>query len=293
MKSKLIIITGISGSGKSVALKTFEDLKFEVVDNIPLTIIPSLLQSSKRGVFYLAIGLDIRNRDFNIQGLLSLIEQLRKNNEIDLEVLFLDCEEDMLVRRYSESRRSHPIQSCNIMEAIKAEREIIKPLLEQSDHVIDTSKLNIVDFKKILKNYLKGFIEQELLITLKSFSYKQGIPRESDLVLDVRFLRNPYYSGELKNLDGRAPAIYKYFSSDKIFNEFIDRIKSLISFLLPQYKEEGKNYLTISIGCTGGQHRSVLVAELLNKFLKEGNYKVNLLHKDLVSNKKKDKLPGK
>jgi UPF0042 nucleotide-binding protein len=286
VKSKLVIVTGISGSGKTHALKTFEDLKFEAVDNIPLTIIPALIQNSKRRNFQLALGLDIRNRDFDIHSSLALIEKLKQDQEIEINIIFLDCEDDILIRRYSENRRSHPITSLDIMEAIQEERKLISYLKEKADYVIDTSKLSIIDLRKILKNYLKGIIEQDLLITLKSFSYKLGIPRESDLVLDVRFLKNPYYKNSLKDLDGRALAIREYLLEDKVFNEFMDKIKPLLLFLLPQYKEEGKSYLTISIGCTGGKHRSVLVAELLMEFLKGNNYKVNLLHKDITMNDK-------
>jgi UPF0042 nucleotide-binding protein len=277
-KGKIVLITGMSGAGKSVALKTLEDIGYEAMDNIPLSILPLIIKSSKN--MLLAVGIDIRNRDFTVEEFLEKVDSLQK--QCDLTVMFLDCDDDVLQRRFTETRRKHPLISDTLVtDSIAHERDIIGKLRHRADLIIDTSHLNSLQLKQLVIDHIAGKSCNAMSIAITSFSYKGGLPREADLVFDVRFLKNPFYEDKLKPLTGAATEIAKFIENDPNFPLFFKQLTELLLYLLPLYCTEGKQYLTIAIGCTGGQHRSVAVAEKLNDFLSQHQYQAKLFHREL------------
>lgn len=282
--TSLFIVTGMSGAGKSVALKTLEDLGYEAVDNLPLSFLPALLQSceSGPGPQHLAIGIDIRNRDFVGEHFEALLEELRASNDIALKMLFLDADDEVLRRRFTETRRKHPItEDRPITDSIIHERSLIEPMRNQADLVLDTSDFTAADLRRWIKSQLTDGATPSLTITLTSFAYMHGVPREADLVFDVRFLQNPHYIPELKEFTGCEAKVGEYIARDPIFPSFFDHLGQLVLPLLPRYLDEGKSYLTIAIGCTGGKHRSVFVVESLAKLLQSQGYNITIKHREL------------
>jgi UPF0042 nucleotide-binding protein len=277
----LILVTGVSGAGKSSTMKILEDLGYEAVDNLPVSMIWRLVAD---GDFShpISIGIDIRTRGFEPSNFLEELDKLLRNPAIKLTLLFLDCDDKILVRRFEETRRQHPLtQGRSVSDGLRNEREQLSHVREQSDVVIDTSDLEMKDLKRILKGHfaLDNLIGPAIFVT--SFSFRRGLPRDADLVFDVRFLQNPYYDAELRTLTGRDQAVAKYIQQDKDFETFFDNLTRLVSPLIPRYAEEGKNYLTIAIGCTGGHHRSVFVAEMLSVWLNRKVAQIHLIHRDL------------
>ncbi len=272
--NNIILVTGSSGAGKSIALKALEDLGYDAIDNIPLSILPVLIDSYKKGGL-LAIGIDARNQGFTAENFLKTTEKLK------YKLLFLDADTDVLQRRFSETRRRHPLAKDRpIADGIKHEKQLIEKLRKHADYVVDTSTFNQAD----LRNWIRGHFSAEsdnLLITLTSFSYKSGLPREADLVFDVRFLKNPYYVPELREKNGKNKDVGAYIDKDKNLKPFLKNVMDLLSPLLPVYKAEGKSYLTIAFGCTGGKHRSVYVTETIGKTLEANGYKPVLRHRDV------------
>lgn len=272
--NNIVLVTGSSGAGKSIALKALEDLGYDAIDNIPLTILPVLIDFYKKGGL-LAIGIDARNQGFTAENFLKSTEKLK------YKLLFLDADTEVLQRRFSETRRKHPLAKDRpIADGIIHEKELIEKLRKHADHVVDTSNFSQSD----LRNWIRGHFSAEsdnLLITITSFSYKSGLPREADLVFDVRFLKNPYYVPELKELNGKNKQVGEYIDKDKNLKPFLKNVSELLLPLLPIYKAEGKSYLTIAIGCTGGKHRSVYVTEVLGKKLEEEGYKPIIRHRDV------------
>jgi UPF0042 nucleotide-binding protein len=277
---KLVLVTGMSGAGKSVALKTLEDSGFEAIDNIPLSLLPALA-SSDIGMRHLAVGTDIRSRDFSVDHFLKVANLLRNNPQIDFSVLFLDCDDEVLRRRFTETRRRHPLAlDRTVMDGIQHEREMIARLRQYADMVLDTSELPTAELRNMVAGHFTG-AQRSLSVVVTSFSFKRGVPREADMVFDVRFLKNPYYDEALRPKSGLDEAVGRMIESDSDFAAFYDRLKGFVAPLLPRYQSEGKSYLTVAIGCTGGQHRSVFVAQKLGSFLGGEGYNVTIRHRDL------------
>jgi UPF0042 nucleotide-binding protein len=277
---KLVLVTGMSGAGKSVALKTLEDSGFEAIDNIPLSLLPALA-SSDIGTRHLAVGTDIRSRDFSVDHFLKVAGMLRQNRQLDFSILFLDCDDEVLRRRFTETRRRHPLAlDRTVMDGIQHEREMIARLRQYADLVLDTSELPTAELRSLVSGHFAGG-ERQLSVVVTSFSFKRGVPREADMVFDVRFLKNPYYDEALRPKSGLDEAVGRMIESDSDFAAFYDRLKGFVAPLLPRYQGEGKSYLTVAIGCTGGQHRSVFVAQKLGGFLGGEGYNVTIRHRDL------------
>lgn len=277
---KLILVTGMSGAGKSVALKTLEDCGFEAIDNLPLSFLATIV-NSRASSGNLAIGNDIRSRDFSIEHFTDAIAPFKNNPAIDFRILFLDADDETLRRRFTETRRRHPLALDRpVMDGIQHERQLISKLRDIADLVIDTSETEVPNLRKII---IANFARQErsLSVVITSFSFKQGLPREADMVFDVRFLRNPYYDPALKTCTGMDAAVGEYIEKDAGFADFFNSLTALLLPLLPRYLEEGKNYLTIAIGCTGGRHRSVYLVQKLGGFLHQEGYNITLRHRDL------------
>ena len=280
---KFIIVTGLSGSGKSEAMRSLEDMGFYCVDNLPPTLIPKfaeLCYQSNSTIDKVALGIDVRGRKF-FQALHESLNVLRKD-KYPFEVLYLDCADDVLLKRYKMTRRNHPLAiNRQIPEGIKMERTILEPLKEIADCILDTSNMKPKDLKEeISKIYANGEINNNLTISVVSFGFKHGIPSDSDLVFDVRFLPNPYYEEELRNKTGDDQEVRDYVMNSDISKQFYDKLLDMINFLVPQYVQEGKHHLVISIGCTGGRHRSVTISNLISDELMKQGYRVVKKHRD-------------
>jgi len=277
---KLVLVTGMSGAGKSVALKSLEDNGFEAIDNLPLAFLPTVAASVAR-TEHLAVGTDIRSRDFSVERFIETIQPLRDDPNIDFKVLFLDCHDEQLRRRFTETRRRHPLAlDRTVMDGIRHERQLLEGLREASDVVIDTSQTEAAALRSVITSHFAAS-ERQLSVVLTSFSFKRGVPPDADIVFDVRFLKNPYYDPTLRHLTGQDAAVGEHIESDPGFTSFFTSLTGLLGPLLPRYLEEGKHYLTIAIGCTGGRHRSVYVVKKLGAFLGGSDYKVTLRHRDL------------
>ena len=284
MKKQVIIITGLSGSGKSTAAKTLEDVGFFCVDNIPIDLLPKLLEITDSGggeLDRLALVIDLRQRDFfprydSILGALEL-------GGTPMQILFLDARDEVIVRRYSETRRQHPLASQgNVLDGIAKERRELSRIKEKADWVIDTSDMTVHQLRDEIRKVFGSPANGTLRIVVNSFGYGRGVPVDSDLVLDVRFLPNPHFVAELKDQEGRDPAVRDWIESHKITRDFLKKLEDLLIFLLPLYIKEGKQYLTLSVGCTGGRHRSVAVAEHLGEYLRAVGYTtVEVRHREL------------
>lgn len=277
----LLLVTGVSGAGKSSTLKILEDMGYEAVDNLPIYLIRRLVADGDLP-HPIAIGIDIRTRGFKPSKFLEELDQLLKHPAVDVTLLFLDCDDEILVRRFEETRRRHPLTNeQSVSDGLRNEREQLSRVREQSDVLIDTSDLEMKDLKRILRGHFSLGDQTGPAIFVTSFSFRRGLPRDADLVFDVRFLQNPHYDADLRALTGQNHAVAKYIQQDKDFQAFFDNLTRLLKPLIPRYAEEGKNYLTIAIGCTGGRHRSVFVAEMLTVWLNSSIPRVHLLHRDL------------
>lgn len=279
---KMLIVTGLSGAGKTTVLNIMEDAGYETVDSIPLSILPLLLSSDHSADDrMIVVGVDIRSRDFSAEQLEQVLHDIEESGRHEVRILFMDCDDDMLQRRYTETRRRHPLAKDKpVLTGIQQERELLQPILTRADEVINTSDLKTADLKQVV---FQRFVEAPaaLSIAVQSFSYKRGVPREADLVFDVRFLRNPYYLPELRDMSGLDAAVGDYVKDDPSFKDFFTRLTGMLLPLLPRYREEGKNYLTVAIGCTGGQHRSVYVAQKLADYLLNNEYSVSCKHREI------------
>ena len=276
---KLVLITGMSGAGKGVALKTLEDSGFEAIDNLPLAYLRDIAESSAR-TGNLAITLDIRSRDFSASSFLATINMLKRKDGLKVSLLFLDCDDEVLRRRYTETRRRHPLaKDRTVMDGIVHERALIEKLRSAADVVLDTSETEAAALRVIVDSHFAADA-RSFSLAVTSFSFKRGVPREADMVFDVRFLKNPYYDPALKELTGFAPAVGAYIETDEGYAGFMQRLQDFLLPLLPRYKQEGKHYLTIAIGCTGGRHRSVYIVESLGEILKKAGYDVDVRHRE-------------
>jgi UPF0042 nucleotide-binding protein len=279
-KAGVVVVTGMSGAGKSLALKSLEDFGYEAVDNLPLSLLGALLRGSEDRP--LAIGIDIRTRDFGVDSMLSELDRLRAERQTPLTLLFVDCDNEVLGRRYTETRRRHPLATDRpLADGILHERELVSPLRSRADLVIDTTALPPAELRRVLGGHFTLESRATLLLFVTSFSYRRGLPREADLVFDVRFLNNPYYVPALKLGTGKDHEVAEYVAQDPDFSNFFAGVTGLLKPLLPRYAQEGKSYLTIAVGCTGGRHRSVFVAERLTEWLRSEGQPVDLRHRDL------------
>ncbi len=278
---ELVIITGMSGSGKGTVLKALEDLGYYAVDNLPIQLIPKFAElvvgSANR---FCAIVVDVREGDA-LQGFPVLYRKLKR--KIPTKLLFLEADDDSLVRRFSETRRPHPLGTDNsVLKSIQAERKALSEIHALADFSINTSKFNVHELREIVGEKFKGNRDaSNISVYISSFGFKHGVPTDSDLVFDVRFLPNPNYIPEFKHLSGRHPLVARYIRSFPQTVEFIDRISDLLVYLLPHYIREGKSYLTVSFGCTGGHHRSVMMASEIRKRLARAGYRVKETHRDI------------
>lgn len=278
---KLVIVSGRSGSGKSVALRVLEDLGYYCVDNLPLPLIGSLLEQLKGSNDLVAISVDVRNLPEQDKVLVKQLANLPKDTE--LTSFFLNSNNNVLLKRYSETRRLHPLSKniVSLQEAIKLEGKLLEPLSQQMDHYIDTSNLNIYELSDQVRQILLGSVNKELVINFESFGFKHGMPTEADFMFDVRFLPNPHWELELRPLTGLDEPVAEFLNRQPLVNKFIWQIENLLETWLPHLERNNRSYLTIAIGCTGGQHRSVYVAEQLAKRFSNGKHKVNARHREL------------
>jgi RNase adapter protein RapZ len=281
--TQIVIVTGLSGSGKSVAIKCFEDLGFYCIDNLPMVLLPTFAELCAQAgdIRRIALGIDIRDPDVPI-AFPTQIEALRQAG-FGCEILFLEGRDDVLTRRYSETRRKHPLaEQVPVPEAIKLERDTLAGLRAMADRVIDTSDYNVHQLRAALASwYATANHRQRMTVSVLSFGYKYGLPFDADLVFDVRFLPNPHFVEHLRAGSGQDQPVVDYIVAAAVTQDFLKHCFEFIAFLLPQYEREGKAYLTIAFGCTGGRHRSVAIANLLHQHLQGKGYQMTLTHRDL------------
>ena len=277
----LVMITGMSGSGKASVLMAFEDLGYYCADNLPIDLIPRFAELAKQSpeIEKAALVTDIREGE-QLKKLPAIIRGLKK--QLNTTVLFLEASDDVLIRRFSETRRPHPLgKETTVKRALAQERKMLKPIRALADIVVDTGKFNVHELRAhVNEKFTAERTDRTILISLVSFGYKAGVPSEVDLLFDVRFLPNPHFVPAYRNHTGRHPAVAKYIRSFPQTLEFIDRISELLVYLIPHYVREGKSYLTIGFGCTGGQHRSVMISEEVKKRLASAGYKAKVVHRD-------------
>jgi UPF0042 nucleotide-binding protein len=282
-RAELVIITGLSGSGKGTVLKAFEDLGYYAVDNLPIGLIPKFAELTKESakVRRAALVIDIREGQ-TLKQFPAIFKKLR--NRVAATLLFLEADDRTIVRRFSETRRPHPLgMDASVFKSIRNEREQLAPIRAVADHIINTSRFNVHELRDVIGDKFQGDREEaKIRIDITSFGYRHGVPPDSDLVFDVRFLPNPNYIPAFKNLTGRHPSVARYIRSFPQSIEFIERISELLIYLIPHYIREGKSYLTIAFGCTGGHHRSVLIASEIRKRLARAGFKVKETHRDVT-----------
>lgn len=287
---KLVIVTGMSGAGKTIALKMLEDIGFYCVDNLPISLVDKFVQLVSEGtsIEKAALGLDIRSGE-ELENLDEILENWRRSN-VDVQVLFLDANDAVLIKRYKETRRTHPLAGAGRLEnGIEKEREKLAFLKREADYIIDTSMLLTRELRKELeKIFLQDARYKNMYVTVLSFGFKYGIPEDADLVFDVRFLPNPYYDEHLRPLTGQVQAVRDYVMQGGTADAFLKKLYDMIDFLLPNYINEGKNQLVIAVGCTGGKHRSVTIARALYEHLEAaGEYGIRIDHRDIDKDNKK------
>ena len=278
---ELVIITGMSGSGKASVLKAFEDLGYYCVDNLPVELIPRFaeLALQSRDIRRTALVVDVREGS-KLDKLPGILQSVR--HMIPTKVVFLEASDSILLRRFSETRRPHPLGTdAPVKAALKQERRHLGKIRSLADYVIDTSKFNVHELRALInERFHEKSPEKGILVSSVSFGFRQGVPEDADLIFDVRFLPNPHFVPEFRPLTGRDPRVAKYIRSFPQTREFLSRISDLLIYLLPHYIREGKSYLTIAFGCTGGQHRSVMMAEEVGKKLRDAGYRVKVVHRD-------------
>lgn len=282
LQQRVVIVMGPSGAGRSTAISALEDAGYEVIDNMPLSLIPRLLNGApiKRPI---ALGIDTRNRDFSPDAVLGLIQQLSGHEHLNVETVYLDCQPDILLHRFSETRRRHPLSPTGSPEqGISKECALLKPLRACADILLDTTALSPHDLRDELRERLHPKTGGNLAVTVQSFSYKRGMPRGLDLAFDVRFLRNPHWDKGLRDLNGMDMLVSDYIGADLQLAPFQEKLLDMLTFLLPGYEKEGKAHLLIGIGCTGGQHRSVFITENIAKLLAGAGWQVSTRHRELL-----------
>jgi UPF0042 nucleotide-binding protein len=282
-KLNFVIITGLSGAGKTKTIGIMEDLGYFCIDNLPPNLIKDFLKISERTegkINKICAVIDARSGEF-LKDLPSIVEELRKDEKISLKVIFLEASYEVLVRRFSETRRKHPIDEKELKGSIERELMILRSIKKISDHVIDTSNFELKNLKQLIVSLLSYPEQEAMKILILTFGYKYGIPIQSDIVLDVRFIPNPFYEEELVDSNGSSEKVKDYVLKFNETKEFLRRLEDFILYLIPYYIREGKSYLTVALGCTGGKHRSVAIGEILASFLKGKGYSIELEHRDV------------
>ena len=281
---KVVLVTGPSGAGRSTAINALEDLGFEPIDNLPISLLSRVADSAIMQK-PLAIGIDIRNRDFSTHGIVDILEELSRREGLDTELLFLTCDPKVLQLRYSETRRRHPLAPAETPTiGIEREFDLLGPIKSRADILIDTSEMSPHELGCDINKWFSTGKSQKLAVSVQSFSYKRGLPRSVDMLFDCRFLRNPYWKTYLRSQSGQSDAVKSYIRSDERFEIFFAKTLDLIKYLLPAYIEEGKSHLSIGFGCTGGQHRSVAMVEILSAALVQSGWRVSIRHRELERN---------
>ncbi len=280
----IVVITGLSGSGKNAAIRVLEDNSFFCIDNLPVLLIPrfiDLCQGYREGIERVAFGIDLRGAQF-IEGWQSVLAETRRSGH-HVEVIFLDASDELLLRRFNETRRPHPLQgSGSVQEGIARERAALTGMRDSADRVIDTTHLNVHDLKKVVEDScLRALGRRQMSVFLMSFGYKYGIPAEADMVMDVRFLPNPFFVSGLEAKSGLAPEVRDFVLSRTETHAFVERMNALLDFTLPNYEREGKSNLTVAFGCTGGKHRSVVLAAEFARRLEAKPWRIQLRHRDI------------
>jgi len=286
-KQRIVIATGISGAGKTTILQALEDFGYEAIDNLPIALMNDLLDINElpdRPKRPLVIGVDVRTRGFKAGHLVEQIDKLSARDDVELTTVYLDCDDASLIQRFSETRRKHPMAMDRpIQEGIQIERDILTALQDVADFVFDTSGMTVHEARRRFTEVFNNKDPQKLTIVCMSFGFSKGIPRGADLVFDVRFLKNPHYDPDLRPKTGMDADVQNYILTDKEFQPFQKRLEDFLSPLLPLYEKEGKGYLTIAFGCTGGKHRSVFLTENMARLLQEKGYNATLMHRDCYS----------
>jgi RNase adapter protein RapZ len=278
----LVVLTGLSGSGKSTVLKSFEDMGFYCVDNLPVELMPIFaeLHGAGDGDFARAALMIDAREGLQLQKLPPLLKHLRKDHPISL--VFIEAQDDALMRRYSETRRPHPLgKNYSVRESLRRERDLMAPIRKLADVVIDTTQFNVHELRQFVTERFKNPDKRPLMVSVVSFGYRYGVPTDADLVFDVRFLPNPHFVPRLREFTGKDPKVRRYIRSFPQTGEFLRRVEGLLSYLIPHYAREGKSYLTIAFGCTGGRHRSVMMSEAVKKYLEKRGTTAKVVHRDI------------
>jgi UPF0042 nucleotide-binding protein len=277
----VVLVTGPSGAGRATSLRALEDMGFEIIDNLPLSLLPRLL-SGPPLERPMAIGVDTRTRGFSVTALREALADASADVSHNVQLLYLDCARDVLFRRYSETRRRHPLGADgSLQSAIDSELSLLADLRDWADVMINTSDLSPHDLRAELARWFDDVRTTSLSVSVQSFSYKRGLPQGADMVLDCRFLRNPHWDAELRAKDGRDPAVAAYVEQDENYAPFVDGLMRMCELLLPAYHAEGKSYFSLALGCTGGQHRSVAIACDVQKRLAQADWHVSIRHREL------------
>ncbi|WP_299294955.1 RNase adapter RapZ [uncultured Tateyamaria sp.] len=285
---RLVLVTGPSGAGRSSAIRVLEDLGYEAIDNMPLRLIRALLDNPMPDK-PVALGIDPRNRDFSITAIMDAMGQIAALPDVVPELLYLDCGTDVLLNRFSETRRRHPLAEADRVEAgIQREFELLAPLRARADVLIDTSDLNVHQLRAEVEHWFSPGDHSQLAVSVQSFSYKRGLPRSVDMVFDCRFLKNPFWEPSLRSGTGLDAAVRAHIWTDPRAPEFERKVREMVLWLLPAYLDEGKSHLSVAFGCTGGQHRSVAMAETLAAALAEARWQVSIRHRELDRRKREE-----
>lgn len=276
----LVLVTGLSGAGRTTAIRALEDIGYETIDNLPISLLPNIVSSPSKPA-RIAVGLDTRNRDFSTHGVLEMLETLSRMPWLKVDLVFIQCSTEVLVRRFSETRRRHPLAPAESpIIGIERERDLLLPILVRADVLLNSSDMSPHEMRGEITSYYSTDSALGLAVSVQSFSYKRGLPRGVDMLFDCRFLRNPYWDANLRSLDGQNKSVQDYVKQDTNFNEFYQKIRDLCLFLLPAYKDEGKTHFSIGFGCTGGKHRSVTLTELLANDLAHHGWQVSIRHRE-------------
>jgi UPF0042 nucleotide-binding protein len=279
---RIVFVTGPSGAGRSSAINVLEDLGFEAIDNIPLSLIPRLVDGELPSARPLALGIDVRNRDFSAEGLLQLYDALTERLNTRVDLLYIDCSTEILVRRYSETRRRHPMAPDEMpVDGVIREKALLTEVRGRADILIDSSELTVHDLRAEMEGWFGEATGQGMAVSVQSFSYKRGLPQGLDMVFDCRFLRNPHWQADLRPFTGLDPEVAAYVAADPRYEEYLDRLTGLILLMLPACVTEGKAHFAIGFGCTGGKHRSVALTENVAAALAPEGWRVSIRHREL------------